>query len=153
MKYIKTYESRKFRDQKERDLYNLTQRLERAISKFFDTKPISTKNIDWDNYDNMKSYNYVSYNYHALKEEEQPAEYDRFDELIQKSKPISFLFNTKNFDPNRVEAFKYEMDRLSVRHTIGFDLTIKQAEELLQDLKSGQVEKYWMEIDMKKYNI
>ena len=45
------------------------------------------------------------------------------------------------------------MDRLSVRHTIGFDLTIKQAEELLQDLKSGQVEKYWMEIDMKKYNI
>lgn len=139
---FKIFEVKKFENEEERGLYNFSQRLERAINKFFG----ATKNGHWykssipkrENEHLLPAYNYVNYTYYKYSENH---------------KTLNLSLYTYNIDENKIKAFKKKLNNLGVDYFINYELSIEQAEELLNSLKNGELEKMALEYDMNKYNI
>ena len=143
MKYIKVYEGRKFVNDEHRELYNLSQRLERAINKYFNT--------------DKKSYGYT---YVSATYNHKGNGYTVYKEYpIDFSLPIETTINDKPIlDPKKVKAFINEADELHFNKRLSsYELTIEQTEELLSDIKLNIIDKrydeYLMRKNAEKYNL
>lgn len=140
MKYIKKFESKKFVNEIERKMYNFSQRLERAINKFFG----ASKNGHWYrksiparlDEDKQPTYTYISYYFSTFA-------FSLYDKNINKSK----------FKALVDELNTLKIDYRSYYNSMTYELTFEQAEKLLDSLKNGDVEKRYLEYEIKKYNI
>lgn len=133
MKHLKLFnEGQKFINDEERKLFNFSNRLEYAINKYF--------NVDKSNY----SHTSVWYVYNHIGEEDEFG----YKYKVDSKYPIGFCFNRSNLDSKKVQVFEEELDRLQVKHNKCYDLTMKQAEEFLRELKIN-----FMTITASKYNL
>ena len=123
--FSEVYRPRIFSSQEERDFCNFAARLERALNKF-----LGTPNTDYNKNKDKAFYTYVGAYFNA-----EPPHY-----------PIYFSISAINTPEKQI--LKDYLDENNIKHFISYDFTMKQAEDLLFELKTNFVSKI-----ANKYNI